>query len=198
MLRSFGRVRGVLCFSSSAHPKYFASAIKSIPFKSSNWYSISGFPSFASRRDLLATIGNVQPSNIDPVVDNWLMFTGAWLLQFESLEQLTAVAACLDANEESRRHIKLQPAPKEGLRSSSVGISSSVVRAVMHHKCDLEYLSALFLPYRLQSVIPVSQHGVNSKDLLLSFATREDAERAARDFALGDKMAIKGLTWFDC
>lgn len=150
------------------------------------WYMLSGFSGFASRKDLLNVLGNISQVEIDPLLDPNLYPSGRYALHMSP-----AIAAELTARLTKSFHgkysLEIGKKLKNWHRASTFGISAKSIRSrMLPPKITKSKLTYIFDKYNLQQSKPLVQIQELTKNcannektqFILHFKTPLDAERA--------------------
>jgi hypothetical protein len=156
---------------------------------SASWVYLSGFSKFASRRDLLVTLGEFQPVKIDPCVNKYHQFTGVYALDFGTAEK--AAEFTKHMNEQQKRAggevtVTQESWVRRTLTAASkhnVGHNTLRVELRSQQRVFLESVLSLFENYGVtfQDVQQVNIEREYSH-FMVQFPSAMDAQRACAEF----------------
>lgn len=169
------------------------------------WCTVNGFSRFASRNDLWLSIGDINLTRIDPILDYNLFPTGRWAIELSRNDDLKLLKENLKGRAASITAFQLyENEIKQVNVASKFGISQRTVR-LRNVPLDIgsDALKFAFKDFRILEWKNNTIKGFGSRristDIFLEFETPEEAERAVQEKLLSEVRDIKlQMIWYNC
>jgi hypothetical protein len=192
------------CFSTTSSQVKLWNGDSKTTKKTSNWFFLSGFKKFTSRKDVERYLLEVKYKKITALVDNNLDLTGNWAFQLnEDSDQNYEEIYNLTVGKRSKNNIgmarmsrdikdrKLYLASEKGIDNKCLLLKYSTLAL------GLDELNMLFENFELDQTVPFIKIN-NSTDYIVKFADSSEARRAVLEKCFTPINGTKcSLIWYD-
>ena len=172
----------------------------------SEWFSITGFSKWASRKDLDLALGDLESLKVDPILDSHLFATGKWAVLFPAINR-TVIQHALAANNPKVIATSLSGEEMNNSRlASRNGITNRTVRfRNVPSEIGVEELRYFLQDYNLEdsvnAIVPLmsERNSKGQNHYLVNFSSADEAERVVLEkcFTMLEGIPIQ-MFWYNC
>jgi hypothetical protein len=172
----------------------------------SEWFSISGFSKWASRKDLDLALGDLESLKVDPILDSQLFSSGKWAVLFPGISR-SEVQKIVSSNNPKVIAVPLTGEELNNCRlASRNGITNCTVRfRNVPTDIGVEELRYFLQDYNLEesvnAVVPLmsEKNAKGQNHYLVNFSSPDEAERVVLEkcFTMLEGVPIQ-MFWYNC